>query len=73
MLCGLALSLHAAARCTAEVLDRIAVTVDKQVIAESDLIRYLRVAAFLDAKARGSQRSIQTFRGGCLGGSDPDH
>jgi hypothetical protein len=34
----------------AEVLDRIAVTVDKQVIAESDVIRYLRVAAFLDRK-----------------------
>lgn len=34
----------------AEVLDRIAVTVDKQVIAESDVIRYLRVAAFLDGK-----------------------
>jgi hypothetical protein len=34
----------------AEVLDRIAVTVDKQVIAESDVIRYLRVAAFLDHK-----------------------
>jgi hypothetical protein len=33
-----------------EVLDRIAVTVDKQVIAESDVIRYLRVAAFLDRK-----------------------
>jgi hypothetical protein len=35
---------------SAEVLDRIAVTVDKQVIAESDVIRYLRVAAFLDRK-----------------------
>jgi len=34
----------------AEVLDRIAVTVDKQVIAESDVILYLRVAAFLDRK-----------------------
>jgi len=34
----------------ADVLDRIAVTVDKQVIAESDVIRYLRVAAFLDRK-----------------------
>jgi hypothetical protein len=34
----------------AEVLDRIAVTVDKQVIAESDVLRYLRVAAFLDHK-----------------------
>ena len=33
-----------------EVLDRIAVTVDKHVIAESDVIRYLRVAAFLDHK-----------------------
>src|SRR5580658_3926364 len=34
----------------AEVVDRIAVTVDKQVIAESDVILYLRVAAFLDRK-----------------------
>jgi|HubBroStandDraft_1064217.scaffolds.fasta_scaffold165902_2 hypothetical protein len=34
----------------ADVLDRIAVTVDKQVIAESDVIHYLRVAAFLDHK-----------------------
>ncbi len=34
----------------AEVLDRIAVTVDKHVIAESDVILYLRVAAFLDRK-----------------------
>jgi hypothetical protein len=34
----------------AEVLDRIAATVDKQVIAESDVILYLRVAAFLDRK-----------------------
>jgi hypothetical protein len=34
----------------ADVLDRIAVTVDKQVIAESDVIRFLRVAAFLDRK-----------------------
>ncbi len=33
-----------------EILDRIAVTVDKQVITESDVIRYLRVAAFLDQK-----------------------
>ncbi len=34
----------------AEVLDRIAVTVGKQVISESEIIRDLRVAAFLDAK-----------------------
>ena len=32
------------------MLDRIAVTVEKQVITESDVIRYLRVAAFLDDK-----------------------
>ena len=32
------------------VLDQIAVTVDGQVITESDLTRYLRVAAFLDSK-----------------------
>jgi hypothetical protein len=45
LLCAaLAFSLYA------EVLDRIAVTVEKQVIAQSDVIRYLRVAAFLDAK-----------------------
>lgn len=35
----------------AEVVDRIAVTVGKQVITESDLIRDLRVDAFLDRKA----------------------
>ncbi len=34
----------------AEIIDRIAVTVDKQVIAESDVVRYLRIAAFLDHK-----------------------
>lgn len=33
-----------------EIIDRIAVTVDKQVITESDVDRYLRVAAFLDQK-----------------------
>ncbi len=33
-----------------QVLDRIAATVDRQVIAESDVIRFLRVAAFLDDK-----------------------
>jgi len=32
------------------LLDRIAVTVDKQVITESDIIRYLRAAGFLDNK-----------------------
>lgn len=45
----LALSLHGQAA-RSEVLDRIAVTVDRQVIAESDVIRFLRVAAFLDDK-----------------------
>jgi len=34
----------------ATVLDRIAVTVGKQVIAESDVLRDLRVSAFLDQK-----------------------
>ncbi|HLH45094.1 MAG TPA: hypothetical protein VKV74_19045 [Bryobacteraceae bacterium] len=34
-----------------EVLDRIAVTIGSQVIAESDVIRELRVDAFLDGKA----------------------
>ena len=32
------------------MIDRIAVTVDKQVITESDLIRDLRVGAFIDGK-----------------------
>jgi hypothetical protein len=44
-----ALLLHSQAP-PAQVLDRIAVTVDKQIITESDLIRFLRVAAFLDDK-----------------------
>ena len=35
---------------TLQVLDRIAVTVDKEVITESDIFRFLRVAAFLDDK-----------------------
>ena len=34
----------------AEVLDRIAVTVGKQVITESEILRDLRVAAFIDGK-----------------------
>jgi hypothetical protein len=42
-----ALLLHAQ---TLQVLDRIAVTVDKEVITESDIIRFIRVAAFLDDK-----------------------
>jgi hypothetical protein len=40
----LALSVHA------EVLDRIAVTVGKQVIAESEVLRDVRISAFLDRK-----------------------
>ena len=49
------LALSLGSSLNGEVLDQIAVTVNgqgntKQVIAESDLIRYLRVAAFLDAK-----------------------
>lgn len=40
----------AAATLQATVLDRIAVTVGKQVITESDIVRDLRVAAFLDHK-----------------------
>jgi hypothetical protein len=35
---------------SSQVLDRIAVTVDKQVITQGDLIRDLRVGAFLDRK-----------------------
>jgi hypothetical protein len=45
--------LMAQAQAEAQVpvtLDRIAVTVDKQIVAESDIIRYLRAAAFLDDK-----------------------
>jgi len=34
----------------AEILDRIAVTVGKEVITESDVVREIRVAAFLDQK-----------------------
>lgn len=46
----LALALEAYPLRGQQVLDRIAVTVDKQVITESDLDRFLRVAAFLDQK-----------------------
>jgi FKBP-type peptidyl-prolyl cis-trans isomerase (trigger factor) len=43
----------------AEVLDRIAVTVDKHVISEGDIVLDLRIAAFLDQKpvdASGDQK-----------------
>jgi len=43
---GLLAAAALAAR--AEIIDRIAVTVDKIVITESDLIKHIRVAAFLD-------------------------
>jgi hypothetical protein len=36
--------------CRAEILDRIAVTVGKYVITESDVLRELRIEAFLDRK-----------------------
>ena len=46
----LCLALPALSALGQQVLDQIAVTVNNQVITESDLIRYLRVAAFLDSK-----------------------
>jgi hypothetical protein len=45
-----ALAILAALPAAAETLDRIAVTVDREAITESDVIRELRVAAFLDQK-----------------------
>ena len=48
------------------VLDRIAVTVDKQVIAESDVIRFLRVAAFLDDKPLDLSPAARRHRGADL-------
>src|ERR1051326_6229128 len=47
---GLLLFVAASALWGGDVLDRIAVTVQKQVITEGDLIRELRVEAFLDRK-----------------------
>ena len=56
------------------VLDRIAVTVDRQIIAESDVIRFLRVAAFLDDKpvdlSGPSKRTAARGSGGS--GADDD-
>ena len=49
-LAALALGASAGTAAAQVVLDQIAVTIDNQVIAESDLTRYLRVAAFLDSK-----------------------
>ncbi len=45
---AVAILLLAAAGGRAEVIDRVAVTVDKMVITESDIITHIRVAAFLD-------------------------
>jgi hypothetical protein len=49
VLCWPAVLLHGQDQ-PARVLDRIAVTVEKQLITESEVIRFLRVAAFLDDK-----------------------
>jgi hypothetical protein len=46
----LALAILLAAAARGEVLDRIAVTIGKHVITESDVIRDLRVSAFLDQR-----------------------
>lgn len=46
----LVLLIAAAMACTAAIIDRIAVTVGKQVITESDVIRDLRISAMLDQK-----------------------
>jgi hypothetical protein len=45
-----ALVLAAMVACRAEIIDRIAVTVGKEVITESDVIRDLRISAMLDQK-----------------------
>src|SRR5271154_646275 len=46
----LCLVLTAMAASPAEIIDRIAVTVGKEVITESDVIRDLRISAMLDQK-----------------------
>jgi len=46
----LCLTMLAALGARGEIIDRIAVTVGKQVIAESDVLRDIRVSAFLDQK-----------------------
>ncbi len=45
-----ALALAAAVAAHPEIIDRVAVTVDRVVITESDLITHLRVAAFLNGE-----------------------
>jgi hypothetical protein len=47
---SLAFAILMALAARGEIVDRIAVTVGKQVIAESDVIRELRIEAFLDQK-----------------------
>src|SRR5271168_566282 len=43
-------SVLVVAACQAEIIDRLAVTVGKEVITESDVIRDLRISAMLDQK-----------------------
>jgi hypothetical protein len=50
MIPRLTLAILMAAAARGEILDRVAVTVGKEVITESDVIRDLRVSAFLDQK-----------------------
>lgn len=60
----LAIAILAGTACAA-ILDRVAVTVGRQVIAESDVIRDVRVAAFLDHKPvdlSGAQKRLAAVR-----------
>src|SRR5437879_12929471 len=50
MRCCFLLAILFALSARGEVLDRIAATVGKQVIAESEVIRDVRISAFLDRK-----------------------
>src|SRR5882672_223736 len=59
MAAGLLLVFFFAMSALGEVIDRIAVTVGKQVIAESEVTRDVRISAFLDRKPVSTASDIK--------------
>ena len=64
--------LAAAAFAQTVVLDRIAVTVNNDVITDSEVEQEIRVTAFPESRSARFQRGREAAGGGAAGGSGPD-
>ena len=68
----LAAILIACLAVAAEIIDRIAVTVDNRVITESEIMRQIRITAFLNGKQPVFSAADKALNGGSPGGADSD-